>query len=247
MVSLISDKNSSVPLGHWLFPALYSRAPATPGKICVISAVLGAVTAFGLVLFALPVHPRLGLYLVDFGLFHLLEFYVTSRNINAVLTVNSFLLTNGPLYVIAHILALFEYFYTSQFRRHGAEMELVGAFLAINGQVLRTVAMLTASSNFNHVVQFEKNPEHQLVTTSVYGLVRHPSYLAYLLWAIGNQLILNNQICTVVYGLVLWCFFRKRIASEECALIRFFGDEYRKYKQRIPSGIIFVKGASLKC
>jgi protein-S-isoprenylcysteine O-methyltransferase len=45
----------------------------------------------------------------------------------------------------------------------------VGLGLAFGGQVLRSVAMIQAASNFSHQVAFRKVESHQLVTHGVYG------------------------------------------------------------------------------
>jgi protein-S-isoprenylcysteine O-methyltransferase Ste14 len=47
----------------------------------------------------------------------------------------------------------------------------VGAIMVIAGQTLRSAAMITASTNFNHSVQFKKAESHRLVTEGVYSWV----------------------------------------------------------------------------
>lgn len=81
----------------------------------------------------------------------------------------------------------------------------LGLCVCIAGEVLRKTAMLTAKSNFNHLVtsviknlfffyfnlfiqvQCEKNEGHKLVTHGVYGMFRHPSYVGWFYWSIGTQ------------------------------------------------------------
>ena len=43
-----------------------------------------------------------------------------------------------------------------------------GLALVILGDGFRKVAMITAASNFNHIVAVEKKDSHQLVTSGVY-------------------------------------------------------------------------------
>ncbi|KAL0158341.1 hypothetical protein M9458_046417, partial [Cirrhinus mrigala] len=57
---------------------------------------------------------------------------------------------------------------------------LVGLLMVLCGESLRKAAMLTAGSNFNHI-------SHVLVTTGVYALFRHPSYVGWFYWSIGTQ------------------------------------------------------------
>lgn len=59
--------------------------------------------------------------------------------------------------------------------------------MVVFGECLRKAAMLTAGSNFNHVVQNEKSETHTLVTSGVYAWFRHPSYVGWFYWSIGTQ------------------------------------------------------------
>lgn len=46
-----------------------------------------------------------------------------------------------------------------------------GIGLVVFGQLLRTTAMIHASTNFSHMVQYRKANTHELVTTGIYGFV----------------------------------------------------------------------------
>lgn len=117
----------------------------------------------------------------------------------------------------------------------------LGLVLALMGQLMRTLAMQTAKSNFKHQVATEREDGHQLVTHGIYGWCRHPSYLGFFLWAMGTQLLLVNPVCLLAYCWVLMRFFTERIEHEEAALLVFFGDNYKRYKQRTWSGLPFVQ------
>jgi protein-S-isoprenylcysteine O-methyltransferase len=45
----------------------------------------------------------------------------------------------------------------------------VGMVMAVLGQMLRSAAMIHASTNFSHSVAFYKRVDHKLVTDGVYG------------------------------------------------------------------------------
>lgn len=119
---------------------------------------------------------------------------------------------------------------------------IIGGVLCLGGEILRKVSMLTAHSNFNHVVQFTKAKEHELVTWGVYSLMRHPSYVGWFWWSIGTQLILSNPICTILYAMASWKFFSDRIFMEEITLLNFFGEDYHEYQKRVPTGLPFIRG-----
>ena len=66
-------------------------------------------------------------------------------------------------------------------------VSIVGLLLVIGGEVLRKLAMLTASSNFNHYVRHVREEGHTLITHGVYAFCRHPSYVGWFYWSIGSQ------------------------------------------------------------
>ena len=112
------------------------------------------------------------------------------------------------------------------------DFTIIAIMIAVAGQVLRTTAMITAGSNFTHLVAETKEDHHVLVKTGIYSVLRHPSYTGFFYWALALQVILFNPICFVLYVVALKQFFADRIVNEEHALIRFFGDDYLDYRQR---------------
>lgn len=149
-----------------------------------------------------------------------------------------------------------------------------GVALVLLGQLLRSMAMIHASTNFSHLVAFNKRASHQLVTDGVYRSVlsnptraqthlysrswfRHPSYAGFFYWAVGTQFVLQNPISFVIFAVVLWRFFYYRTrcksplciplhqplmssSAEEGALIKFFGQDYIDYRNRVGTKIPFI-------
>ncbi|KAH8805580.1 Isoprenylcysteine carboxyl methyltransferase family-domain-containing protein [Xylogone sp. PMI_703] len=181
--------------------------------------------------------------------FHFLEFWTTARyNTNAA-KVSSFLFsTNGHAYTAAHTTATLECIITNALFPNRAWLPpslsrlllLLGLFLVVLGQSIRSIAMIQAGSNFNHIVQRRKAQTHKLVTTGIYHYLRHPSYFGFFWWGLGTQLVLGNPVCFLAYTTVLWRFFSRRIKGEEELLIHFFGDEYVKYRDRTVVGIPMI-------
>ncbi|KAK4861341.1 hypothetical protein LT330_004257 [Penicillium expansum] len=199
---------------------------------------------------------RVPFFVASLSLFHFLEFYVTARYNTRYATVSAFLLSsNGWAYNIAHGSAIVECLVshlfwpgqtaagrlvtvTEPFFGSSISLLLVAGFvLLLIGQVVRTIAMAQAASNFNHHVQSQHQEGHVLVNTGLYRYLRHPSYFGFFWWGLGTQLVLGNMVCFVGYSLVLWRFFSSRIKREEAYLISFFGDEYVEYRKSTPVGI----------
>ena len=116
----------------------------------------------------------------------------------------------------------------------------LGLALLILGQILRSLAMARAGTNFTHLVASHKRAGHVLVTDGVYKYLRHPSYCGFFWWGVGGQMVLGNTWCLLGYAVVLWRFFRARIEKEEGFLVGFFANEYVRYRERTRVGIPFI-------
>ncbi|KAL9032011.1 MAG: hypothetical protein Q9196_000024 [Gyalolechia fulgens] len=178
---------------------------------------------------------RAPFFITTLSTFHFLEFYITALYNPPAATTSAFLLTtNGYSYNVAHTLALIEcvvgnylaprYFPERRYLHHfdaflpaggGARAAwlTVGFALLVLGQAIRTLAMVHAATNFNHLIQFRKKEGHVLVTDGIYRWLRHPSYFGFFWWGLGTQIIMGNEACLAGYAVVLWKFFKHRIES----------------------------------
>ncbi|KAL4081658.1 Isoprenylcysteine carboxyl methyltransferase family-domain-containing protein [Scleroderma yunnanense] len=228
----------------------HGNIPNTPLAASTISFLLGAVFSLGAALFSCGglAHPwwatyQLGFFLVAWSAFHWGEFAVTAGWNRERCSVDSFLLDNGVTYHVANGSALVEYLITLYLVPSVKTFPYVsqlGLILAIGGQILRTTAMIHASTNFSHSVSLRKRESHKLVTDGVYSWSRHPSYAGFFYWALGTQLVLQNFICFFGFAVVLWRFFYRRTQVEESALVKFFGEDYEIYRRKVGTRIPFM-------
>ncbi|XP_075762704.1 protein-S-isoprenylcysteine O-methyltransferase [Pelodiscus sinensis] len=219
-------------------------------QIAIRACFLGFACGCGLLLsFAQSSWQHFGWYMCSLSLFHYSEYLVTAINNPRSLSLDSFLLNHSFEYNLAALSSWIEFTVEKIIYPEMKQitwLSAVGLLMVIFGECLRKAAMLTAGSNFNHIVQNEKSDTHTLVTSGVYGWFRHPSYVGWFYWSIGTQVLLCNPICVVGYTLASWRFFKERIEEEEMTLIHFFGEEYLKYKKRVPSGLPFIKGIKVE-
>lgn len=81
------------------------------------------------------------------------------------------------------------------------------------------------------LVRIQEDRKQQVVSTGVYGFVRHPMYLGGILMFIGAPLLLGS-LGGVLVGLALTALLMARIVGEEALLARDL-EGYRDYTQRV--------------
>jgi len=80
-----------------------------------------------------------------------------------------------------------------------------------------------------------------LVDSGIYAIVRHPQYLGFILIILGLVLVSQHWL-SVASGVIGSVMFRFDVRKEEEASIEKFGEDYRRYMERVP-GMNVVAGA----
>ncbi|CAL8363817.1 unnamed protein product [Lota lota] len=215
-------------------------------KVAVRACFLGVTFGCGLLIsLSRSTWTHFGWYMCSLSFFHYSEYLVTAFINPRSLSLDSFLLNHSIEYTLAAVSSWVEFTIEKMVvpeLKQLSYFSLLGLLMVLCGECLRKAAMLTAGSNFNHIVQNEKAQSHVLVTGGVYSLFRHPSYVGWFYWSIGTQVMLFNPVCIVGYSLASWRFFRERIEEEELSLIHFFGEDYVEYKKKVSTGLPFISG-----
>jgi protein-S-isoprenylcysteine O-methyltransferase Ste14 len=79
----------------------------------------------------------------------------------------------------------------------------------------------------------------QLVDTSLYAIVRHPQYLAGILFNLALMLLAQHWL-VILIGVISMILIYLEIRDADQEGIDKFGDEYRQYTQRVPRANIFL-------
>ena len=111
----------------------------------------------------------------------------------------------------------------------GDAVRWLGVTLFAAGGALRLWPVFVLGDRFSGLVAIQ--PGHALVTTGVYRLVRHPSYLGLLVSSIGWGLAFRSAV-GVLLALALVPPLLARIRAEERLLRSEFGAEYNDYSAR---------------
>jgi protein-S-isoprenylcysteine O-methyltransferase Ste14 len=111
----------------------------------------------------------------------------------------------------------------------GETMRWLGVVLFAAGGALRLWPVFVLGPRFSGLVAIQ--PGHTLVTSGVYRVIRHPSYLGLLVNALGWGLAFRAGVGVLLTALMLPPLLA-RIRAEERLLRTQFGDEYGAYCAR---------------
>ena len=111
----------------------------------------------------------------------------------------------------------------------GEGIRWLGVVLYTIGGVLRIAPVFVLGRRFSGLVAIQ--PEHQLVTGGLYGIIRHPSYLGLFVLSLGWALAFRSGVGVVLAVLSLVVVLA-RIEAEERLLSETFGAEYDAYRTR---------------
>ncbi len=114
----------------------------------------------------------------------------------------------------------------------------IGCALFGSGLIIRITARLALGRYYSPRVCILKN--HRLITSGIYGIIRHPGYLGFFLEALGISLVFNSiwgLLCMVAGFLPALLY---RIIREEELLREHFGATYEEYSARTRKLIPFL-------
>lgn len=102
-----------------------------------------------------------------------------------------------------------------------------GLLLIIAGLIIRFIAIFSLGRFFT--VDVTILDHHKLKTDGLYRLIRHPSYLGFLISFFGFGISLNNWISLIIIFIPVTLAILHRIKIEEQLLTQQFGTGYTDY------------------
>jgi protein-S-isoprenylcysteine O-methyltransferase Ste14 len=111
----------------------------------------------------------------------------------------------------------------------GDAIRWLGVALFAAGGALRLWPVFVLGRRFSGLVAIQ--PEHTLVTSGIYGVIRHPSYLGLLVNSLGWALAFRSGVGVLLTALLIPPLLA-RIRAEETLLRSQFGGEYDAYCRR---------------
>jgi protein-S-isoprenylcysteine O-methyltransferase Ste14 len=111
----------------------------------------------------------------------------------------------------------------------GDAIRWVGVLLFAVGGALRVWPVFLLGNRFSGLVAIQ--PGHTLLTTGIYSIIRHPSYLGLLVNSLGWGLAFRSGVGVLITALLLPPLLA-RIRAEEALLRSQFGEAYDSYRAR---------------
>jgi len=120
----------------------------------------------------------------------------------------------------------------------------LGIIPVLGGVVLRFWASSTIFNTGKGTPLYSRPPK-ALVTTGPYRLIRNPLYLGGFLIYLGIIIVIPSLFLAIL-GLIGLPIIYIGVIREEKGLETRFGEDYRRYKQRVPRWIPRSKGTESK-
>jgi protein-S-isoprenylcysteine O-methyltransferase Ste14 len=111
----------------------------------------------------------------------------------------------------------------------GDTVRWIGVALFAIGGVLRLWPVFVLGNRFSGLVAIQ--PGHTLVTTGIYSVIRHPSYLGLIVNALGWALAFRSTIGVLLAALMIIPLVA-RMNAEEALLRSQFSGKYENYMAR---------------
>jgi protein-S-isoprenylcysteine O-methyltransferase Ste14 len=106
-----------------------------------------------------------------------------------------------------------------------------GMIICILGFAIRWTAVIQLGKMFT--VDVTITDKHNLKTTGLYKIVRHPSYLGLIMIITGLALCTDSMLSFLVILIPSFWAINHRIKVEEQVLLAEFGEQYINYKKRV--------------
>ena len=80
---------------------------------------------------------------------------------------------------------------------------------------------------------------HRMVTSGIYGRIRHPIYTSLILWGVAQPVLLQNLIAGLGGVIAVVLIWLVRVPAEEQMMLDRFGKDYSQYIDR--TGRVFPR------
>lgn len=109
-------------------------------------------------------------------------------------------------------------------------LTVTGILFISTGTLFRIISIKKLDKHFSTIIKVQKY--QKIITTGIYGIIRHPSYSAAYLAIIGSCVFIHAYFSIFITAIIMFFIYRRRIKVEEKLLIKKFGNIYKKYQKK---------------
>ncbi len=146
-------------------------------------------------------------------------------------------LNTSALILVFQILGLFQ-IGTLDYTDDLFPIRITGLIVFMFFSWLQVLSFKNLKDNYSQEIVIKKN--HQLVTTGMHKIVRHPQYISQILSDLGLGIALCSFLVVPLVLLVELPLFTLRAKKEEEVMTEYFGDKYMEYKKKSSFMIPFI-------
>jgi len=117
-------------------------------------------------------------------------------------------------------------------------VSILGILILTIGGLVTVTGRAQLSKYGSGVLQIEE--DHKLMTTGIFGHIRHPVYAGRLIGVVGIYLAFRSIIMLILISIIYFMVIRHRMLFEEQLLIGEFGEEYKNYMKETKRLIPFL-------
>jgi protein-S-isoprenylcysteine O-methyltransferase Ste14 len=126
-------------------------------------------------------------------------------------------------------------------RLTGANWNIVLSYILLPiSNTFILIGMLLVVFGWRRIYKVRTGAKSKFVKTGIYGHVRHPQYLGFLLITLGMN-VLWVTITTLILWPLLALLYYRLAQDEEKTIEETFGEEFREYKRSVPMFIPSVR------
>lgn len=117
-------------------------------------------------------------------------------------------------------------------------LSFLGLLMTLAGLAICLIARKTLGDNWTNAYEYQVKKNHDLITTGIYAIIRHPIYCGLTLMLIGAEMVAQSYLFISFFAFFVAFYFQGR--REEKILLAHFGQKYQDYMQRTKMLIPFV-------
>lgn len=107
-------------------------------------------------------------------------------------------------------------------------IQLTGIILVFTGLLVLISSRYELGNNWTHGAEYQIKKEHKLVTSGIYGFIRHPIYLGIILVYTGGEMVAQSYLWLLFFLILLISAYIQGKREEEL-LLNYFGNKYELY------------------